>query len=137
MIKSSVDNFFGNMTQNGYWISHWKMVCVCAHAHFSIIVHGPSAFEEDKWHTFTITHNYGTTLKFHYVMPRALCKVNFHSNCSALCSLFPQIFFFRKKAKKFCLVQGFCITTKNLLCLKSDRRTKLSVQPLFVWELNE
>ncbi|CAK9277008.1 unnamed protein product [Sphagnum jensenii] len=41
----------------------------------NIIVHGPSAFEEDKWHTFTITHNYGTTLKFHYVMPRALCKV--------------------------------------------------------------
>ncbi|CAM6074653.1 unnamed protein product [Sphagnum tenellum] len=41
----------------------------------NIIVHGPRAFEEDKWHTFTITHNYGTTLKFHYVMPRALCKV--------------------------------------------------------------
>jgi hypothetical protein len=68
--------------------------------HFSIIVHGPSAFEEDKWHTFTITHNYGTTLKFHYVMPRALCKVKFHSNCSALRSLFPQIFKKEKKSKE-------------------------------------
>ena len=40
----------------------------------SIVVRGPSSFEEDKWRKFTITHE-GTTLNFIYVMPRGLCKV--------------------------------------------------------------
>jgi hypothetical protein len=110
---------------------------VCAPVHFSIIVHGPSAFEEDKWHTFTITHNYGTTLKFHYVMPRALCKVKFHSNCSPLRSLFPQIFKKEKKSKEILFCSRFLHHNKKSFMPQNDGRTKLSVQPLFVWELIE